>query len=222
NGGFCRMYGTTREAMTGKSLADFRIVERHQSILDAMLEHVIDGQVFDGEATATRSDGSEFDVDLHLVPVEDKGEVTHWVAFLRDITAMKGQLAQLRRQATYDALTDLPNRTLLLERLEKAIDSARSRDSLVALLMMDLDRFKEVNDTFGHHLGDVLLKQIADRLRQMLYPHETLSRLGGDEFGLFLTRASDANDAAAVASFASVARVRKRPNSSPPSRESVS
>ena len=199
NSGFCRMYGTTREAMTGRTLADFRIVERHQSILDAMLGHVFNGEVFDGEATATRTDGSEFDVDLHLVPVEDQSRITHWVAFLRDITAMKGQLAQLRRQATTDPLTDLPNRALLLERLEKAIDSARSRKGMVALLMMDLDRFKEVNDTFGHHLGDVLLKQIADRLREMLYPNETLSRLGGDEFGLFLTRASDANDAASVA-----------------------
>jgi len=199
NEGFCRMYGTTRDAMEGKTLTDFCIVPRHQSILNAMLDHVFEEEVFDGEATATRGDGSEFDLDIHLVPVSAGGRITHWVAFLRDITAMKGQIAQLRRQATYDPLTDLPNRTLLLERLEKAIESARTRDGFVALLMMDLDRFKEVNDTFGHHLGDVLLKQIADRLRAMLHPNETLSRLGGDEFGLFLTRASDANDAAAVA-----------------------
>jgi diguanylate cyclase (GGDEF)-like protein len=105
----------------------------------------------------------------------------------------------LRRQATFDALTDLPNRMLLLERLEKAIDSARGTKGITALLVMDLDRFKEINDTFGHQFGDMLLKQIAVRLRHLLAPNETLSRLGGDEFGLFLTRASDANDVAAVA-----------------------
>jgi diguanylate cyclase (GGDEF)-like protein len=105
----------------------------------------------------------------------------------------------LRRQATLDVLTDLPNRMLLLERLEKAIDSARDKKGITALLLMDLDRFKEVNDTFGHHFGDMLLKEIAVRLRNLLSPNDTLSRLGGDEFGFFLTRAADSNDVASVA-----------------------
>jgi diguanylate cyclase (GGDEF)-like protein len=136
---------------------------------------------------------------MHLVPVEQNGEITHWIAYLRDVTDTKNQMLLLRRQATYDPLTDLPNRTLLFEQLEQAIDRARSRKSSVALLLMDLDRFKEVNDTFGHYFGDLLIKQIADRLRALLAPNETLSRLGGDEFGLFLTRAFDSNDVAAVA-----------------------
>src|SRR5205085_192158 len=199
NDAFCRMYGTEREAVVGQSLVVFGIVERHQAIFDDMMRHVFEEQFFDGEAVARRKDGSEFELDMQVVPVMSDGRLTHWVAFLRDITETKNQLLMLRRQATYDALTDLPNRALLFERLEKAIDTARSRKSIVALLLMDLDRFKEVNDTFGHHSGDVLLKLIAERLRALLSPNETLSRLGGDEFGLFLTRASDSNDVAAVA-----------------------
>jgi diguanylate cyclase (GGDEF)-like protein/PAS domain S-box-containing protein len=199
NEAFCRTYGVDRVAVIGETLVAFGIVERHQAIFDDMLEHVFEEEAFDGEAVARRKDGSEFELDMHVVPVAPDGHVTHWVAFLRDVTENKNQLLMLRRQATYDPLTDLPNRTLLFEQLEKAIDTARGRKTIVALLMMDLDRFKEVNDTFGHHFGDVLLKQIADRLRTLLSPNETLSRLGGDEFGLFLTRASDSNDVAAVA-----------------------
>ena len=199
NDGFCRLYGTKREAALGQTLVALGIVERHQAIFDDMLEHIFEQEFFDGEATARRNDGSEFELDVHLVPIQENGNLTHWVAYLRDITETKNQLLMLRRQATYDALTDLPNRMLLFERLEKAIDNARTQKTLAALLLMDLDRFKEINDTFGHHFGDVLLKQIADRLRTLLHPNETLSRLGGDEFGLFLTRASDSNDVAAVA-----------------------
>jgi diguanylate cyclase (GGDEF)-like protein/PAS domain S-box-containing protein len=199
NPGFCRIYGTKPPAVIGKGLAAFGIVERHQGIFDSMLQHTFDKEFFDGEAVARRADGSEFELDIQLVPVEKNGRVTHWVAFLRDISETKNQMMLLRRQATYDALTDLPNRTLLLETLEKAIDTARERKTIVALVLMDLDRFKEVNDTFGHHFGDVLLKQLAERLRALLQPNETLSRLGGDELGFFLTRASDSNDVAAVA-----------------------
>ncbi|HYS56314.1 MAG TPA: EAL domain-containing protein, partial [Thermoanaerobaculia bacterium] len=158
-----------------------------------------DNEAFDAEVTARRKDGSEFELDLQIVPVTDSGELTHWVAYLRDITESKNQLLMLRRQAMFDPLTDLPNRMLLFERLEKAIDNARAAKSITALLMMDLDRFKEINDTFGHHFGDMVLKEIAVRLRKLLSPNDTLSRLGGDEFGLFLTRAADSNDVAAVA-----------------------
>ena len=198
NPGFCRIYATDRETVIGKTLTAFGIVERHQAIFDDMLQHIFEQEFFHCEAVASRSDGTEFELDVQLVPVEENGRISHWVAFLRDITETKNQMQLLRRQATYDPLTDLPNRTLLLERLEKAIDTARARKTLVALILMDLDRFKEVNDTFGHHFGDVLLKQLAERLRALLHPNETLSRLGGDEFGFFLTRANDSNDVAAV------------------------
>jgi len=199
NNGFCSLYRVTRDAVIGQTLLAFGIIERHQVIVASMLEHVYEQEFFNGEATARRNDGSEFELDVKLVPVVENGKLTHWVAFLRDVTETRNQLLLLRRQATYDGLTDLPNRTLLLERLEKAIETARAEKTIAALLLMDLDRFKEVNDTFGHHFGDMLLKQIAVRLRAQLHANDTLARLGGDEFGLVLTRASDAGDVAAVA-----------------------
>jgi diguanylate cyclase (GGDEF)-like protein/PAS domain S-box-containing protein len=199
NDGFCNLYGLTRDEIVGQPLVVFGIVEKHQAIFHDMLRHVFEDEGFDGEAAARRKDGSEFELDIQILPVHEDGKLTHWIAFLRDITSSKNQLLALRRQATYDVLTDLPNRALLYERLEKAIETARRDKSLTALLLMDLDRFKEVNDTFGHQFGDMLLKQIAVRLRGLLQSSDTLARLGGDEFGIILTRASDAGDIAAVA-----------------------
>ncbi|GAC1633807.1 MAG: hypothetical protein NVS4B2_19880 [Chloroflexota bacterium] len=92
----------------------------------------------------------------------------------------------LRHQAMHDALTDLPNRTLLRKRLDRSVSSARTDRSLCALLLMDLDRFKEVNDTFGHHYGDALLQEVSSRLRGVLRDTDTVARLGGDEFAVLL------------------------------------
>ncbi|HEY3054523.1 MAG TPA: EAL domain-containing protein [Thermoanaerobaculia bacterium] len=191
NEGFCSMYGLTREEVIGQPMNIFGIVERHQEIVTDLLDHVFDGEAFDAEATAKRKDGTEFELDLQLIPVEDSGELTHWVAFVRDVTEFKKQLFALRHQATHDVLTDLPNRVLLYDCLERSIDVARLKKSTVALLLMDLDRFKEVNDTFGHHFGDALLKQVALRLRNQFRPEDTVARLGGDEFAVVMPDPSD-------------------------------
>ena len=191
NDGFCALYGRTREEVVGQTLVILGIVERQQAIFNALLNHVFDRNAFEADVTVRRKDESEFELELQLVPVDEGGELTHWVAFLRDITDSKNQLVMLRHQAMHDVLTDLPNRILLFERLEKALETARAEKALVALLLMDLDRFKEVNDTFGHHFGDVLLKQVAQRLRNQLQPNDTVARLGGDEFAIVVTSPAD-------------------------------
>jgi diguanylate cyclase (GGDEF)-like protein/PAS domain S-box-containing protein len=199
NDGFCALYGRERDEVIGETPLIFGIIERHQAIFDALLHHVFEGRPFEAEATARRKDGREFELQVNLVPVEDGGQLTHWVAFLRDVTAAKTQVRMLRHQAMHDGLTDLPNRTLLFDRLETAIHKARETRNPLALLLMDLDRFKEVNDTFGHHFGDVLLKQVAFRLRNQLQDADTVARLGGDEFALVLPNVGDANGAATTA-----------------------
>ncbi|HEY8849941.1 MAG TPA: diguanylate cyclase, partial [Thermoanaerobaculia bacterium] len=191
NDGFCALYGRTREEVVGQTLVILGIVERQHAIFNALLNHVFDRNAFEADVTVRRKDESEFQLELQLVPVDEGGELTHWVAFLRDITDSKNQLLLLRHQAMHDVLTDLPNRILLFERLEKALETARVEKTLVALLLMDLDRFKDVNDTFGHHFGDVLLKQVAQRLRNQLQPNDTVARLGGDEFAIVLTAPAD-------------------------------
>ncbi|HUP59316.1 MAG TPA: EAL domain-containing protein [Thermoanaerobaculia bacterium] len=199
NDGFCAMYGRGREDIIGQTPLIFGITEQHQSISDALLQHVFERRAFDAEATARRADGSEFELDIELVPVEDSGQLTHWVAFLRDVTATRHQVVSLRHQATHDALTGLPNRTLLFDALETAIGEAREQKTMLALMLMDLDRFKEVNDTFGHHFGDMLLKQVAFRLQNQMRGADMVARLGGDEFAVVIPDPADASAAAKAA-----------------------
>lgn len=102
---------------------------------------------------------------------------------------------ELTHQALHDALTDIPNRTLLYERLQQAIVVAKRERKTVALMMMDLDHFKEINDTMGHHTGDLVLQAVATRLRNVLRQSDTVARLGGDEFAMVLPGAGDKNSA---------------------------
>jgi diguanylate cyclase (GGDEF)-like protein/PAS domain S-box-containing protein len=199
NDGFCAIFGREREEIIGETPVAFGIVDRHHMIFDSLLQHVFARQAFVAEATAQRKNGEEFELDLSLVPVEDGGELTHWVAFLRDVTDSRNEIIALRHQAMHDGLTDLPNRMMLFDRLGDALEAARNEGRLIALLLMDLDRFKDVNDTFGHHFGDVLLKQVAFRLRNQLHIDDTVARLGGDEFAIVLTSALDANAVAMTA-----------------------
>src|SRR5205085_6859536 len=107
NDGFCAMYGLAHEDVIGQTPQMFGIIEKHEAILSDLLDHVFERQPFEAEATARRKDGSEFELDLQLTPVEDGGELTHWVAFLRDITETKQQVGMLRHQALHDPLTGL-------------------------------------------------------------------------------------------------------------------
>ncbi|HTO74841.1 MAG TPA: EAL domain-containing protein [Thermoanaerobaculia bacterium] len=147
-----------------------------------------------------RPDGTERVVELEVTPMlEGSAAPTHWVGVVRDVTERAAHLETLERQALYDFLTGLPNRVLLQDRLDHAIRSVGRRDASLALCVMDLDRFKEINDTFGHPFGDLLLKDFAKRLRGLLRTVDTVARLGGDEFAVLLPEAGGADDAALMA-----------------------
>ncbi|MGH7903724.1 MAG: EAL domain-containing protein [Candidatus Dormibacteraceae bacterium] len=130
---------------------------------------------------------------------DERGRPLFIVAMVEDVGGRKAQEAALEHQALHDALTDLPNRTLLHDRLRQALLSAQREGGSVALLLMDIDRFKEVNDTFGHQLGDLLLQQVASRLRGGLRESDTVARLGGDEFAMILPGIDDEPAAARAA-----------------------
>jgi diguanylate cyclase (GGDEF)-like protein/PAS domain S-box-containing protein len=117
----------------------------------------------------------------------------------RDISERVAQTAALRYQALHDALTDLPNRTLFHESLQQAILNAQRYKKPLALLLLDLDRFREINDTFGHHWGDTLLQQVGERLRGALRKSDPISRLGGDEFAVLLPNTGDQSGATRAA-----------------------
>ena len=136
-----------------------------------------------GEMWQCRKDGGEFLGWIELSEVTDgSGVRTHFVAVVNDITQKKRAEQELRYLANYDTLTGLPNRTLLAERLSRAIIRARRQESRVAVLFIDLDHFKDINDSLGHAAGDRLLKAAAARLQAAVGPTDTVARLGGDEF----------------------------------------
>ncbi|HLG69832.1 MAG TPA: EAL domain-containing protein [Chloroflexota bacterium] len=139
------------------------------------------------DARMQRPDGQELWVLNSCSPqIGPDGEFQGAIAMLKDVTERKQAEEALAHQALHDSLTGLPNRNLLHDRLDQAILTARRERRPLAVLLIDLDRFKEVNDTFGHHYGDMLLKQVGPRLRGALRESDTVARLGGDEFAVLL------------------------------------
>jgi len=122
---------------------------------------------------------------------DEQGRAVRMSGSITDITDRRRQQANLEHQALHDALTGLPNRNLLHDRLHHAIQNAERQQKSVALILMDLDRFKEVNDTLGHQYGDLMLQQVSARLQQVLRHSDTIARLGGDEFAILI---SDSNE----------------------------
>jgi len=127
---------------------------------------------------------------------DDSGACGIIESTLVDITDRKAAEKQVQFLAYYDALTGLPNRTLLQDRLAKALAGARRRKEKVALLFLDLDKFKDINDSFGHSVGDLVLKEVAERLKKWAREQDTVARIGGDEFLIVLTAVKEVADAA--------------------------
>jgi len=150
------------------------------------------------EVAAKRSDGSEFPVELSLANWVARGQ-TFVTAIIRDITDRRQAEEQIRHLAFHDALTGLPNRLLFGDRLQMAVNHARRYRQRVAVLFVDIDRFKVINDSLGHTRGDRLLQDVAERLRDCLREDDTIARFGGDEFTLLLSSVARVEDALSVA-----------------------
>ena len=165
------------------------------------LRHALDenGVVRGAEVEVYRRDRTKKWVLVNLRAVRDGGNIALHEGTVEDITDRKAAEERVQYLAYYDALTGLPNRTLLRDRLSKALASARRQKDKVALLFLDLDRFKNINDSLGHPLGDLLLQDVAERLRRWAREQDTVARLGGDEFLIALTRIKDVADAAVAA-----------------------
>lgn len=134
-----------------------------------------------------RKNGELFWNDLNITPVQDEhGDVSHFIGILNDVTALKQRTAHLEHEVNHDALTGLANRNLMWDRLEQALHLAQRQKSLVATVLIDLNNFKSINDTFGHEAGDVILKVVARRLQASVRDSDTVARMSGDEFVLVL------------------------------------
>ena len=156
---------------------------------------------FVGETTGVKANGSRYPRWLTMVAVREGSDkhITQYIAIFTDITARKQAEADIRHLAHHDALTGLANRFSLYARLEQSIADARRNRQSLAVLFLDLDRFKTINDSLGHHVGDALLVQVARRLAMSVRESDTVARLGGDEFVAVLQGVDSASDAAHVA-----------------------
>jgi len=134
-----------------------------------------------------RKDGSLYYEEKTITPIKDyTGTITHFVSTGKDISERIQVQERLQHMAHHDALTDLPNRNLFLDRLQQSLTRARWHNRLVAVMFMDLDRFKNINDTLGHNVGDQLLLQLSERLNKSVRDGDTIARFGGDEFAILL------------------------------------
>jgi diguanylate cyclase (GGDEF)-like protein/PAS domain S-box-containing protein len=197
NPSFERITGMSRKEALGSRRAIFGLEEADA---DAALAAAAAGESWRGEIAAARSDGEGIIEEVTIAPVTGPGgQPVHIVAVLRDVTERRRLQERLERLAHYDPLTALPNRALFFDRLEGAVARARREERRFALLFIDLDGFKAVNDGFGHDAGDYLLFEIARRLRLAIRDSDTAGRMGGDEFTVLLENISKPEDAAAIA-----------------------
>ena len=158
-------------------------------------------EVRDFEQDVVFDDGSIRHLIGNAAPLRDAQRQGLWRrggAFI-DITTRRNMEEQIRRMAHFDSLTNLPNRILLMDRLEQALAISQRNHSKTSVIFMDLDHFKDINDNLGHHVGDMLLQQVAERIRGALREVDTVSRLGGDEFVMVLPELRHTEDATTIA-----------------------
>ncbi|MCX7207098.1 MAG: ABC transporter substrate-binding protein [Proteobacteria bacterium] len=197
---FSEEMGYSAAEALGRTPTFLRSEEMDDSAYKDMWSHLCLGQRWVGELVTKRKSGELNWEEAHVGPVKDSsGAITHFVAVLLDINERKQINQQLAHSAHYDMLTQLPNRILLFELISQALSRAKRNQSCLALLFIDLDKFKPINDLHGHAIGDLLLEEAAKRMLGCLRDSDSVGRIGGDEFMVLLPEISSESDASAVA-----------------------
>lgn len=200
NKAFERTTGYTEQHALGKGLSTLlgsNTEEVNNKRIELAIRELREETV---EIESVKRNGEVFWCEISVAPVKDSfNKVKHYVCIFNDITQRRDMENQLVMQATYDSMTNLPNRVLLMDRVEQAILQARKNNSILAFLFLDLDRFKMTNDTLGHNMGDKLLQAIANRLLISTDDFDTVARLGGDEFVILLSDIENMQQAEKIA-----------------------
>ncbi|MBF0422562.1 MAG: diguanylate cyclase [Magnetococcales bacterium] len=200
NPAFTRITGYGREEICGVTPRILKSGRHDLGFYQELWSTITEGHVWRGEIMDRRKDGSVYIQETTISPVRGRsGEVTRFVSVQQDVTLRKELEEKLRAQAEYDTLTGLPNRRLFEDRLIQALALAGRNEAHAVLMFLDLDRFKEVNDTLGHDAGDELLKEASRRIVTCVRRSDTVARLGGDEFTVILHDVSHPEQARLVA-----------------------
>ncbi|WP_455198965.1 putative bifunctional diguanylate cyclase/phosphodiesterase [Kaarinaea lacus] len=187
NQSFLTFKGITLNNCINKNIQSTCALGKNQDTYTNIFDSINSGSTWNGEVEVEDKNKDTRCIFARISPVNNKKEeIDHIVFMLEDITEAKEQQNALKKQALHDDLTQLPNRTLFIDRLEQAMLAANRNETYLTVLLMDLDHFKEINDTLGHHIGDLLLQQIGPKIHQNLRSIDTIARMGGDEFLLLL------------------------------------
>jgi diguanylate cyclase (GGDEF)-like protein/PAS domain S-box-containing protein len=200
NPSFSRITGYSADEVIGRNPRLLSSGTQPQAFYTQMWDTLLATGNWTGEIWNRRKSGELYVewLSINLV-LDDKGDIFRYVAVFSDISERKVAEERLHRLAHYDVLTDLPNRVLLNDRLQQALANARRNKDRMALMFLDLDKFKPVNDTLGHNIGDLLLKELAQRLQHCVRESDTVARIGGDEFVVLLPSIDEEQDAVRVA-----------------------
>jgi diguanylate cyclase (GGDEF)-like protein/PAS domain S-box-containing protein len=192
NAAVSRILGYSREELLGTMPRSLKSGLHEPPFYEELWRQLDANGHWQGEIYDRVRDGRVIPLLQTISAVRDAdGRVSHYIAVMADISSIKERQSRLDFLAHHDVLTELPNRLLFGDRLDHAIDRARRDSETLALLFIDLDRFKDVNDNFGHHVGDQLLIQVAARLKELVRRADTVARLGGDEFVVLMEGGAD-------------------------------
>jgi diguanylate cyclase (GGDEF)-like protein/PAS domain S-box-containing protein len=196
---FTEMTGFTRDEIRGQTPRFLKSGEVAPEVYDTLWAAARAGQPWRGELLNRRKDGSTFWSSVTVtVASDEQGRPRQFVSVMEDVSERKEAEATIHRLAYFDALTALPNRRMFMERAVDAVKAARATGQTLAACYLDLDGFKDVNDSLGHPVGDALLAEVGRRIGASLHPQDFLGRLGGDEFALLLHDAASTGGVAAV------------------------
>lgn len=200
NSAFEQVTGYPLDEVRGRNPRLLKSGDHHSSTYHQLWDSLRNGRAWEGELRNRKKSGELFWDYAHIAPVfDDEGKVTHYLAVNEDITLRKAQDEKILMQAQYDSLTGLPNRLLSHDRLGQLIARESRSHEKTAVLYLDLDDFKRINDSLGHDTGDKVLERAADRLQKVIREQDTVGRLGGDEFIILLGGLSSQEGAAHVA-----------------------